>query len=348
MQASFNGQERALVALESLDANTPASIWKQFFVERSAEEHWTMLSNKWRLLLGRKAVVHISPQAEQGYADQIGAAIIRYLTCYNISIKELEIDRNTQLCVIPSQIGLLRSLTHLNLSHNFLDSLPSEIGGLVHLKRLNLSNNILALLPPSIGSLRSLEYLDASKNCLEALPSELRFLLRLKHCNLSYNNFRPLPYSLYGKIFFLRSESFCLDNNPCLEGKRLVPTSREVVQSYAYQVLPRSLRTLCMYYIEKKINLFDQEDLENNLPEELCQAARKKCIEKECTFEMGKNIINLVRINQSTTFPFYIDTIICVPYNVRNMYGSLKRAKLYLSAEQSGGELEENNTRLPI
>jgi hypothetical protein len=96
------------------------------------------------------------------------------------------------------------------------------------------------------------------------------------------------------------------------------------------------------------MKLFDLEDLENNLPKELCQAARKKCTEKECTFKAGKNIINLLHMNKFTTFPSYIDTIICVPYNVRNMYGILKRANLYLSAVQSSGELEVNNVRLHI
>jgi hypothetical protein len=76
---------------------------------------------------------------------------------------------------IPTQIGLLTSLTHLNLSNNGLTgSIPFQIGKLTSLTYLGLSHNaLLGSIPSQIGQLTSLTTLYLHNNALTAgtIPS---------------------------------------------------------------------------------------------------------------------------------------------------------------------------------
>ncbi|KAF2743668.1 hypothetical protein M011DRAFT_496791 [Sporormia fimetaria CBS 119925] len=69
-----------------------------------------------------------------------------------------------KLTFLPSAIGKLRSLVHLDLSLNDLRFLPSEIGMLVNLKELLLFDNQLETLPFEMGSLYKLEMLGIEGN----------------------------------------------------------------------------------------------------------------------------------------------------------------------------------------
>ena len=80
---------------------------------------------------------------------------------------------------IPPEIGILKNLVSLEVSHNNLENLPDEIGDLENLKELYLDNNQLTNLPHSIGRLTNLEYLDLSGNKLINLPIELSSLEKL-------------------------------------------------------------------------------------------------------------------------------------------------------------------------
>lgn len=67
---------------------------------------------------------------------------------------------------IPEDVGLLKSLYGLNLSHNALTgSIPSSFGNLKRLESLDLSMNNLSRAIPS--QLASLYYLNLSYNQLE-------------------------------------------------------------------------------------------------------------------------------------------------------------------------------------
>ncbi|KAF8020506.1 hypothetical protein BT93_G1045 [Corymbia citriodora subsp. variegata] len=114
---------------------------------------------------------------------------------------------------IPSQVGDLSRLTHLDLSASvfsgrvpseifkltnnlFEGDIPSVIGELKGLQGLNLSNNFLTgHIPPSLGNLTALESLDLSLNKLSGqIPQKLIELGFLSFLNVSYNNLTgPVP-----------------------------------------------------------------------------------------------------------------------------------------------------------
>lgn len=81
---------------------------------------------------------------------------------------ELDLSRNRLTNAPPSQIGALKKLRALNLSHNTLTGLPAELGQLQDLEILNVSNNGLTGLPMELGNLSSLRVLDIRENPFSA------------------------------------------------------------------------------------------------------------------------------------------------------------------------------------
>ncbi|CAG5132445.1 unnamed protein product, partial [Candidula unifasciata] len=73
---------------------------------------------------------------------------------------------NNHLSHLPSQIGTLVNLEHLDASHNFINQLPPEIGDLVNLRQLKLSSNRIQDLPYELGKCFQLQTLDLSNNPL--------------------------------------------------------------------------------------------------------------------------------------------------------------------------------------
>ncbi|WVQ99645.1 hypothetical protein IAU59_006784 [Kwoniella sp. CBS 9459] len=63
----------------------------------------------------------------------------------------------------------LTSLTHLDLSHNLLNSIPSSLAGLTSLTSLNLSNNVITSLRSAETSLPSIVSLNLSSNRIDCL-----------------------------------------------------------------------------------------------------------------------------------------------------------------------------------
>lgn len=66
---------------------------------------------------------------------------------------------NNHLSHLPSQIGTLVNLEHLDASHNFIHQLPPEIGDLVNLRELKLSSNRIQDLPYELGKCFQLQTL---------------------------------------------------------------------------------------------------------------------------------------------------------------------------------------------
>lgn len=78
-------------------------------------------------------------------------------------LNELYIGSNS-LTQLPSAIGQLRHLQHLDASYNMIEHLPPELGMCVYLKQLLLFNNKIQTLPNELGSLYQLEMLGIEGN----------------------------------------------------------------------------------------------------------------------------------------------------------------------------------------
>jgi Leucine-rich repeat (LRR) protein len=108
----------------------------------------------------------------------------------NLIIHSLQCKKIT---VLPKEIGLLTSLTYLNLRFNQLTILPKEIGNLINLAYLNLGPNKLIKLPKEIGDLINLTSLNLPVNQLIELPIEIEKLVNLIYLNISDNHLKSLP-----------------------------------------------------------------------------------------------------------------------------------------------------------
>ncbi|KAL2967345.1 hypothetical protein AAZX31_16G171100 [Glycine max] len=96
---------------------------------------------------------------------------------------------------IPSFLGTMTSLTHLNLSHTgFWGKIPPQIGNLSNLVYLDLSSVFAnGTVPSQIGNLSKLRYLDLSANIFlgegMSIPSFLGTMTSLTHLDLSGTGF---------------------------------------------------------------------------------------------------------------------------------------------------------------
>jgi Leucine-rich repeat (LRR) protein len=94
---------------------------------------------------------------------------------------------------LPRELGYLKNLIVLNISHNKLEELPDTIAFLSKLKALNVSHNNLKKLPPAIGEPSKLVIIIANNNQLESIPRELTKLKRLVSLNISNNPLTIIP-----------------------------------------------------------------------------------------------------------------------------------------------------------
>ncbi|XP_028205254.1 receptor-like protein EIX2 isoform X2 [Glycine soja] len=107
---------------------------------------------------------------------------------------------------IPSFLGTMTSLTHLDLSHNgFNGKIPPQIGNLSNLVYLDLSYVVAnGRVPSQIGNLSKLRYLDLSDNDLlgegMAIPSFLCAMTSLTHLDLSDTGFMGKIPSQIGNL----------------------------------------------------------------------------------------------------------------------------------------------------
>ncbi len=100
---------------------------------------------------------------------------------------------NNHLTSLPKEIGQLGALMVLRLENNRLTSLPKEIGQLGALTDLYLSNNHLTNLLKEIGQLGALMVLRLENNCLTSLPKEIGQLGALMMLRLENNRLTSLP-----------------------------------------------------------------------------------------------------------------------------------------------------------
>lgn len=108
------------------------------------------------------------------------------------SIRQLVLD-DTQLTTLPSEIGQLTNLEELSVQRTQLTTLPPEIGQLVNLRTLRLTGTQLTTLPPDIGRLVKLESLSLKRAPLRVLPSEVGQLKNLEILDLELTSLTTLP-----------------------------------------------------------------------------------------------------------------------------------------------------------
>ena len=98
---------------------------------------------------------------------------------------------------IPPEIGLLTNLELIILRGGLIGEIPSEIGNLVNLTHLDLEGNegyccgniLTGEIPSEIGNLVNLEYLDLNGNSISGeIPSEIGNLVNLDNLNLYGND----------------------------------------------------------------------------------------------------------------------------------------------------------------
>lgn len=94
------------------------------------------------------------------------------------ALKTLRI-KQTNLTILPENIGELGRLKKLFLNNNRVNQLPQSITQLKNLERLNIANNNLRAIPENIANL-PLEKLCLNKNYLIALPNNLSRVLAKK------------------------------------------------------------------------------------------------------------------------------------------------------------------------
>ncbi|KAF9679696.1 hypothetical protein SADUNF_Sadunf06G0041300 [Salix dunnii] len=142
------------------------------------------------------------------------------ITCINHRVASLSLPNKNLTGYIPSELGLLDSLTRLTLSrNNFSKVIPLHLFNASALRFLDLSHNSLSgPIPAKIESLQALTHLDLSSNCLNgSLPASLIKLKSLSGTlNLSYNSFSGEIPGSYG--FFPVMVSLDLRHNN-LSGK---------------------------------------------------------------------------------------------------------------------------------
>ncbi|MBC6480163.1 MAG: hypothetical protein GDA56_22650 [Hormoscilla sp. GM7CHS1pb] len=122
---------------------------------RTGGDNWNNKTNKWD-------VSSDTPPSAQEVGTWHG------VTVENSRVTEIKLGKNNLVGTIPSELGGLSSLQHLNLINNSLTgTIPSDLGGLSSLTSLRLHNNDLTgTIPSWLGSLTNLQTLGLSKNNL--------------------------------------------------------------------------------------------------------------------------------------------------------------------------------------
>ncbi|XP_021752994.1 receptor protein kinase-like protein ZAR1 [Chenopodium quinoa] len=125
------------------------------------------------------------------------------ITCKYLKVVSVSIPKKKLLGYLPSSIGSLSELRHVNLrSNRFYGPLPLNLFQVKGLQSLVLFGNFFyGSLPSEIGKLIYLQNLDLSQNFLNgSLPSSILQCKRLKNLVLSHNNFSGSLPNGFGRV----------------------------------------------------------------------------------------------------------------------------------------------------
>lgn len=119
------------------------------------------------------------------------------VTCKEQKVVSLSIPRKKLYGFLPSSLGSLSDLRHVNLRGNrFFGAFPDELLRAQGLQSLVLyGNSFSGSIPNGIGGLKYLQTLDLSENFFNgSIPASISQCKRLKTLDLSHNNFTgPIP-----------------------------------------------------------------------------------------------------------------------------------------------------------
>jgi Leucine-rich repeat (LRR) protein len=265
------------------------------------------------------------------YSNQISTipAEIGHLS----NLKALKMSSN-ELTTISSEIGKLSKLTDLYLPTNHLKTLPPEIGKLISLQDADLAHNQLSTLPNELCKLTNLEELDVSYNQLSTLPNELCKLASLKALRLTSNQLTKLPVSIISKLHNAGCK-LRLGKNPWIDtsSSQLKKLNIKEIEAAIDHHFPHSLTTLCIQYIETHPELFVQKELQDKLPQELCQIARRDRLRQAYLWVEGKNII-FFKLVKTIPIPCFLDFPLTNPKAVKNMLGEVEKEQFYQILEE--------------
>ncbi|XP_048429074.1 receptor protein kinase-like protein ZAR1 isoform X1 [Pyrus x bretschneideri] len=126
------------------------------------------------------------------------------ITCKDQRVVSLSIPKKKLSGSVPSAMGALSELRHVNLRNNMLyGSLPLDLFQALGLQSLVLYGNSLSgSVPNVIGKLKYLQSLDLSENLFNgSLPSSIIQCKRLRTIDLSQNNFTGFLPEGFGSGF---------------------------------------------------------------------------------------------------------------------------------------------------
>ncbi|CAO2150410.1 unnamed protein product [Urochloa humidicola] len=125
--------------------------------------------------------------------------------CGFVWLRYLGLNYTPRITELPREIGRLKNLETLDVSHTEVQELPKEIEELQYfLKSLVLAGTVIRELPREIGKLQHLETLDIGRTEIRELPREITGLVRLQNLNVSWTELSGLPME-FGKLQQLRT-----------------------------------------------------------------------------------------------------------------------------------------------
>ena len=150
------------------------------------------------ILQGLNNLLHCDVSKETVvYSNIDGYGIIRIGDILELDFSETDLE------ILPENIGVLTSLQKLNLRGTGIDFLPESIGELTSLEILHLRGTKISCLPESIGNLHNLKLLDIINTNIRILPDSIGRAKNLEILHLSETKLTVLPATI-GDLAALR------------------------------------------------------------------------------------------------------------------------------------------------
>ncbi|XP_022945835.1 receptor protein kinase-like protein ZAR1 [Cucurbita moschata] len=129
------------------------------------------------------------------------------VTCNDLRVVSLSIPKKNLKGILPSSLGILSHLRHVNLRNNKLHgTLPLELFQANGIQSLVIfGNSFSGFVPNDVGKLKNLQILDLSHNFFNgSLPVSLIQCTRLRVLDISHNNLtNALPVGFGSSLNFL-------------------------------------------------------------------------------------------------------------------------------------------------